>query len=39
MVGLGGILTEVFQDVSFRVLPINDNDVEEMLKYLKAQSF
>ena len=36
MVGLGGILTEVFQDVSFRVLPINDNDVEEMLKDLKG---
>ncbi|HEY7571286.1 MAG TPA: acetate--CoA ligase family protein [Nitrososphaeraceae archaeon] len=36
MVGLGGILTEVFQDVSFRVLPIDDNDVDEMLRDLKG---
>jgi len=36
MVGLGGIFTEVFQDVSFRVLPINENDAEEMLKDLKG---
>jgi len=36
MVGLGGIFTEVFQDVSFRVLPINENDAEEMLTDLKG---
>ena len=36
MMGLGGILTEVFQDVSFRVLPITGNDAEEMLKDLRG---
>ncbi len=36
MVGLGGILTEVFQDVSFRLLPIKDSDAEEMLRDLKG---
>ena len=31
MLGLGGIYTEIFRDVSFRVLPITKRDAEEMI--------
>ncbi len=36
MVGIGGIFTEVYKDVSFRKIPINKNDANEMLMDLKA---
>ena len=36
MVGLGGIMTEVFKDVTFRMLPITTNDAKSMLNELKG---
>ncbi|MDD9809943.1 MAG: acetate--CoA ligase family protein [Thaumarchaeota archaeon] len=36
MVGMGGIMTEVIRDVSFRMLPITAGDVRSMLSELKA---
>jgi acyl-CoA synthetase (NDP forming) len=37
MVGIGGIFAEIYKDISFRVLPIEKNDVEEMLSELKGK--
>jgi len=36
MVGLGGVLTEVFRDVAFRMLPISLSDAKSMLNELKG---
>jgi len=36
MVGLGGVMTEVFKDVSFRMLPITTADAKSMLGELKS---
>src|SRR5207245_8358918 len=36
MVGLGGVLTEIFKDVVFRMLPITIADAKSMLEELKG---
>jgi 3-hydroxypropionyl-CoA synthetase (ADP-forming) len=38
MLGLGGVLTEVLKDVSFRVLPIDRSDARQMIRELKGSS-
>jgi 3-hydroxypropionyl-CoA synthetase (ADP-forming) len=37
MVGIGGIYTEVFKDVAFRVLPITKQDALDMINDLKGK--
>lgn len=38
MVGVGGILTEAIEDVSFRLAPITRGDAEEMIDDLETQA-
>lgn len=37
MFGLGGIFTEIFKDVVFRVLPIDRKDAENMMSEIKSR--
>ncbi len=37
MFGIGGVMTEVFQDVVFRVAPLTIQDAREMVKEIKHQ--
>ena len=36
MFGLGGIYVEILKDVAFRINPLNDNNIEEMIRSLKS---
>jgi acetyltransferase len=36
MFGLGGIFVEVLKDVSFRIAPLADEDIEDMIKDIKG---
>ena len=37
MCGIGGIFTELYQDVTFRVVPINRFDAEQMVEEIKGK--
>ena len=37
MFGIGGILTELYQDVTFRVVPIERYDAEQMIEEIKGK--
>ena len=36
MFGLGGIFAEVLKDVTFRILPVTERDIDEMIKEIKG---
>jgi acyl-CoA synthetase (NDP forming) len=36
MFGLGGIFVEIYNDVSFRILPITEKDAEEMIREVRG---
>lgn len=35
MIGMGGIYTEIFQDIIFRLLPVSKEDIDDMISSLK----
>ena len=37
MFGIGGIFVEIYKDVSFRLVPINQGDAEDMLNEIKGK--
>ena len=37
MFGLGGIFVEAFKDVSFRLVPLREKDIEDMISELKSK--
>jgi len=37
MVGIGGVFTEIINDISFRLVPISERDAEDMLDELQAR--
>jgi len=39
MFGIGGVFTEAFADVSFRLAPITETDIAEMLTEIRASAF
>ena len=36
MFGLGGIFVEILKDISFRILPLEERDAEEMISEIKG---
>jgi len=38
MFGIGGVFTEAFADVAFRLAPLSETDADEMLKEIKGQA-
>jgi acyl-CoA synthetase (NDP forming) len=37
MYGIGGIYTELYEDVSFRIVPIDQYDAEQMVEEIKGK--
>ena len=35
--GIGGIFVEIYKDVSFRLIPVKDSDVQEMISEIKGK--